>query len=465
MSHAALDMHGIESLPSGRFRVRFIRKGRSVSEIVATIQDAVNLRDAIRSDLASGEVVPLEGISAAVWGRTWLRDFRSGNRGYKTERGRFDLHIAAAAWARKPLGAVQTPDIVEWLMKLQKTRVVQNGRTLKRTLSFQTRKHVRNLASALFSDAISLGLCKTNPTLGVKVRKTPDDHLVERIPEEWPLKPSEQRTIAEALADDPERLMIMFAVGTGLRQGEQWNLHIADVHVDAPEGPYVNVRFGSKGKPPKNGRPRKVPLFGLALEAMRLWLEYLPTYAPSNPDGLVFPTPREAPEQEEGRTRVRRRRSPAGWQDASRVEEGEGGARRAQGLVASPSSHRSDVAAVRMVGAALVARGGEQVPRPLVCEGHRALRALARVGARDHRGRESCRLARASIERWVGGIVGLVVAAVVGRRVDPSNTRCSRRFREPNPFPWLFHERIGHPRNPERSRWHARLDSNQRPAA
>ena len=406
MSHAALDMHGIESLPSGRFRVRFIRKGRSVSEIVATIQDAVNLRDAIRSDLASGEVVPLEGISAAVWGRTWLRDFRSGNRGYKTERGRFDLHIAAAAWARKPLGAVQTPDIVEWLMKLQKTRVVQNGRTLKRTLSFQTRKHVRNLASALFSDAISLGLCKTNPTLGVKVRKTPDDHLVERIPEEWPLKPSEQRTIAEALADDPERLMIMFAVGTGLRQGEQWNLHIADVHVDALRG-----RMSTSASAAKASRRRMAALARCRSSGWRsrqcdCGSSTCPRTRRRTP--MVWCSRRpEKPPSKEGRTRVRRRRSPAGWQDASRVEEGEGGARRAQGLVASPSSHRSDVAAVRMVGAALVARGGEQVPRPLVCEGHRALRALARVGARDHRGRESCRLARASIERWVGGIVGL----------------------------------------------------------
>ena len=295
-----IDMHGIEPLPSGKFRVRFIRKGRSVSETVATIETAVQLRDAIRDELASGETVPLEGLSAAGWGETWLRDFRSANRAFKTERGRYQRHIATAPWARKPLRAVESPDIVEWLLKLQKRQVVQNGKTLKRTLGFQTRKHVRNLASALFADAISLGYCKRNPVLGVKIKKTVTDRLVERVPEEWPLKPAEQRVVVDVLGEDPERWMILFAMGTGLRQGEQWNLHIADVHLDVPEGPWVNVKFGSKGKAPKNGRSRKVPLFGIALEAAQMWLERLPTYAPSNPDGLMFPTPARATRRKSG---------------------------------------------------------------------------------------------------------------------------------------------------------------------
>ncbi len=298
---STIDMHGIEPLPSGKFRVRFVRKGRSVSKVVRTVEEAVDLRNAIREELATGEVVPLEGISAANWGETWLRDFRSANRGFKTERGRFYLHVARADWARKPLRAVEPSDIIRWLLKLQQTRVVQNGKTLKRTLGFQTRKHVRNLASALFADGLSMGLCKTNPVLGVKVKKTAIDRLVDRIPEEWPLKPSEQRVIVDALKDDPELWIILFAIGTGLRQGEQWSLHIRDVHLDAVEGPFVHVKFGSKGQPPKNGQPRKVPLFGVALEAARAWLECLPTYAPTNADGLMFPTPHRPKQEESGR--------------------------------------------------------------------------------------------------------------------------------------------------------------------
>jgi integrase len=298
-----IDMHGIEPLPSGKFRVRFIRKGRTASEVVATIDEAVKLRNAIRDDLASGEVVPVEGLSAAGWGQTWLQKFRSENRGYKAERGRFKMHIAKTNWAKKPLRAVEPADIITWLLALQKTQAVRNGKPLKRTLSFQTRKHLRNLASALFADAVSMGFCKSNPVLGIRVKRTAGDKLVERVPEDWPLKPAEQRLIVDVLKDDPERWIILFGMGTGLRQGEQWNLHVADVRLDAPEGPYVNVRFGSKGRPPKNGRPRKVPLFGMSLEAAQMWIAQLPIYAPSNPGGLMFPTPFKAKEKKSGRRR------------------------------------------------------------------------------------------------------------------------------------------------------------------
>ena len=293
-------MHGIEPLPSGKFRVRFIRKKRPVGDIVDTIEGAIKLRDALREELASGEVVPLEGLSAAGWGETWLREFRSGNRGYKSERGRFKMHIATAEWARKPLQAVQSPDIISWFQKLQKTPAIRNGKRQKHTLSFQTRRHVRNLGNALFADALGMGLCKTNPFIGLKMKKTSTDRLIERVPEEWPLRPAEQRSVIEILKDDSERWIILFAMGTGLRQGELWNLHVADVHLDVPEGPWVNVRFGSKGKPPKNGRPRKVPLFGMALEAAREWLRVLPTYAPVNPEGLFCPTPAKEKEKKSG---------------------------------------------------------------------------------------------------------------------------------------------------------------------
>jgi hypothetical protein len=173
--NGGVNMRGIERLPSGRFRVRFIRKGKSASEIVSDIGDALKLRDAFLRDLDSGKVVPAEGLSAAVWGTTWLRDFRSANRGFKVERGRFHLHIATAGWAKMPLRAVEPPDIILWLQQLQKARVVQNGKTLPRTLGFQTRKHARNLASAMFTDAVAMGICKANPLLGIKVKKTSGD--------------------------------------------------------------------------------------------------------------------------------------------------------------------------------------------------------------------------------------------------------------------------------------------------
>jgi integrase len=59
----------------------------------------------------------------------------------------------------------------------------------------------------------------------------------------------------------------------------------------------VRVRYASRSKrtgeklPPKSGRCRAVPLLPPALEVARAWLAMLPSYAPSNPQRLVFPTP------------------------------------------------------------------------------------------------------------------------------------------------------------------------------
>ncbi len=94
-----------------------------------------------------------------------------------------------------------------------------------------------------------------------------------------------------------ERLMALVAMGTGIRQGEQWNLELRDVHVDEAE-PWLFVRWGSPGKAPKNGKVRRVPLFGLALAAMNeRWLAMLPSWAEHYPAraGLPYPA-RQAPQ-------------------------------------------------------------------------------------------------------------------------------------------------------------------------
>src|ERR1019366_1541485 len=62
-------------------------------------------------------------------------------------------------------------------------------------------------------------------------------------------------------------------------------------HPDAKD-PHVVVRYGARGrKATKSGKHRIVPLFGIAARALARWLEILPTYAPKNPFGLVFPLP------------------------------------------------------------------------------------------------------------------------------------------------------------------------------
>lgn len=113
-----------------------------------------------------------------------------------------------------------------------------------------------------------------------------------------------------------DRMAIAFAIGSGLRQGEQWTLHLADVHA-FDEHPHVIVRYGGRKRgqfqPPKNGKIRRVELFGRALEAARAWLAELPRWCPHNSFGLMWPTKRGC---------IRRdSKAPRGWSTPTRATQ------------------------------------------------------------------------------------------------------------------------------------------------
>jgi len=326
------DVQGIDRLPSGRYRVRIQEKGSAArSEPVTTIEEALAIRDSMREEIAKGRAVPASKTTVSNWGMTWLREYRRGNRNFACDVSRFNTHIATAAFAKLPITAVDPPDLVEWIHGLRTKKIGhkkgQRPRSSSTTLSWQTRKHALNLVRILFADAVQVGLCKTNPALGLHVKKTDADRG-DLVPEEWPFKPAEMSTMSGAIGIDPDWWIIAVAIGTGLRQGEQWNLHLVDVHLDASEGPYVYVRYGGfvRGKltPPKTKKSRrKVPLFGLGLEAMKTWLENLPTYAPLNALGLAFPMPEiksvEGKRGSKGGSRRQKGKFPRAWQVARKA--------------------------------------------------------------------------------------------------------------------------------------------------
>jgi len=102
------------------------------------------------------------------------------------------------------------------------------------------------------------------------------------------LDPGGQERVLGAMPAD-ELWYCAFAIGAGLRPGEQRPLLKADVHADE-EDPYLIVRYGSPKKPTKAGKLRRVPLFGLALEAVREQLAALKGV--KNPKGIFWPNER-----------------------------------------------------------------------------------------------------------------------------------------------------------------------------
>lgn len=218
---------------------------------------------------------------------------RDGVRGLDRELSRYRCHISTAAFAKKSVADVTSPDIREWLREMAQKDTAGYGPTRK--LSRQTISRCQSLVSAIFTEAVERELIEASPCLGVKPKKRVDESDTK---EKWAwLTLDEQRAImACGLIPRADRLLVAFAIATGLRQGEQHHLEIQDLVVDGDD-PHVMVRYGSRSKagaklPPKSGKKRKVPLTQSGLEVSREWLGLLPTYAPANPMALVFPSPR-----------------------------------------------------------------------------------------------------------------------------------------------------------------------------
>jgi integrase len=221
---------------------------------------------------------------------TMGRREQDGIRGIDREWSRFRCHIATAPFAEKELGDIRPKDVREWLRELGQKKCANGDR--EKTLSRQTVHRAQTLASAIFVAAVEREIVDGNPCAGVRLRKAVDESDTE---EKWAyLHLDEQREIAACEAIPlHDRLAIRFSFLTGLRQGEFRHLEIADVHLEG-DSPHVVVRYAGRknGKklPPKSGKVRKVPLIAEAQAVTREWLELLPTFSPSNPHGLMWPT-------------------------------------------------------------------------------------------------------------------------------------------------------------------------------
>ncbi len=275
----------------GRFRARLARTpegARPTVGIYDTEEEAERMLDAV-AVVAARENVPLASRNTVRgYGERFLdRRERRGIRDVRSDRSRWKTHIATADFIDWPLEKVQRRDVREWLDELAAKRVSGVQKKKKRKISFQTKKHCLIVLRMMFDAAIEDELITKNPCAGIKLEHDGDTE------ESWTyLTLQEQTQIATCQAiPEADRLRILFSIYTGMRQGEQWNLELADLRIDDP-CPHVVVRFGSKGRSTKNKKIRRVPLMPAALALAKRWLRMLPAYASENTEGLVFPTPR-----------------------------------------------------------------------------------------------------------------------------------------------------------------------------
>lgn len=270
---------GIDQRPSGKFRIRLMVHGKRVPREFDTLDEAVRAREATVRALHDKKLVPVHGMTLKQAGHGFLAR-RKELRNYKTDKSRWNLHIAAAHFADRPIQTITRRDVLDFREELEEK--MTSDRKEPRPLSRSVRKHCMNLLRSFFEYCLDREIVSVNPARGVKTTgESPP------IPDDWYLTPAEQEKLLSF--DGDEKWIALFALGTGLRQAEQWSLRLVDLHVDG-DNPHVLVKYGSEGKTPKSKKARVVPLFGIGLRAAREWLKVLPTYARKNPKGLVFPT-------------------------------------------------------------------------------------------------------------------------------------------------------------------------------
>ncbi len=271
----------IDPLPNGTFRVRFrIPNGPRISRTFNTREEAEAYRGAKAPDV---DALP-KSSTLAQWSAQWLDEREKCISDVKTDRGHFKNHIKPAPFFDLPLKDITTRMIKLWILKVREKSISPKLRRKAKPLAHQTVQNVLNLLRKCLAGAVEAGLLTANPATDVGLPKE------ERTHSPWTfLTPEEQKRVMEC-DEIPEvaRLWIVILAGICARLGEFNNLLLDDVHAWDTE-PHVWIRYGKRNGATKGKEPRRVPLVGYALEAMRRWLRLLPMWCPSNPLGLAFP--------------------------------------------------------------------------------------------------------------------------------------------------------------------------------
>lgn len=283
----------VERLPSGRYRARLHDAvgNRIPLGTFADEQTAAAVLNAARARLTDERPQVCGGITLREYGGQWLdRREASGYRAAKGDRNRWHAHIDSDPIGDIAVEGIHPATVREWIERRSRARA-QKGRDHakhpKRRCARQTLQNALNLLRVCLESAVP-SLLKANPARGVRVPRRPeDDAAAMRRPWTWLDEPEQTQLLAAIPI--PERWAVQFAIGSGLRRGEQQALPATSIRPAGPR-PHIVVQYGGHGKPTKTGKPRTIPLLPLAADAWERWSTAKAAEIRST--GLAFPTVR-----------------------------------------------------------------------------------------------------------------------------------------------------------------------------
>lgn len=256
----------IERLPSGRLRVRKPDPITGKLRACGTYDTEAEAKAALERPI---ELSRKGGLSLGEYWPQFLVRRRKRVRDWRNDEGRWALYVEQHDISRIPLRELKRRHIRDWLDGLH-----------DRGLGLQTRRNSLNLVRVTLHEAVEDELLPVNPARDVRIHRS----QATRSKDAWDvLDPDEQIALLNAVPEE-EWHTVAAALGLAFRNTEQWRLEWKDVDID---NRVAVVRYSVKGEAPKGGKPRRIPLFGVGLEAIRVAENRRKSGC-----RYVFPTPR-----------------------------------------------------------------------------------------------------------------------------------------------------------------------------
>lgn len=227
-----------EQLPSGRWRIR--KKDADGKYQPLGTYDTEDEADAV---LERPLPTKCHGMTLAEFGDGFLLRRRKEVRDWANNERYWRLYIERSALAALPLKSIERFHIRDWLSSLG-----------SRSLAAQTQRNALNLVRVALSDACERRLLRTNPAIGVRLSKL----AAAETEDKWTIYYPEQQLALLNAVPEVEWHTVAFALGTGVRNTEQWTLKVDEIDLESREA----LVHGWK-----TGKVRRIPLFGVALEA------------------------------------------------------------------------------------------------------------------------------------------------------------------------------------------------------
>ena len=238
------------------------------------------------------------GTTLRQYAEAWFRRRQTARDGanLRSERS-YWRHVEAAPFYDYRLVDITFADVRDWAWALhtrRKTRALQaGGKTqrveLEETIGRQTQQHALVTLRRCLTAALNDQVVSANVAASVRLPKEKGANKRRRAAagdgvDEWTFLTAEEIALLEQTEAIPmlKRETLVFAVHTGLREGELWGLHRPDLRPDG-DSPHVRVRF-SFDTDTKGERERVVPLSPRAAAAARYVLEH----GTANKAGLVW---------------------------------------------------------------------------------------------------------------------------------------------------------------------------------